>query len=265
MLGFELRSRPQLELTLQNTLTSLLGGIQIEVVGYTHLTGNCTLGHLVRFTDYDVPLDTYTYILTASHCTPDIAVVDTTAQVGQATLSLPVGKEAYDPPFLPDSPYIPCPSGHHCRYSDAAFYRVNDGVSLDFGKVAKTPLNSITIQTPAFQLAAGTTQALLGQTIYKTGRTTGRTQGTVTYTCVDRDTGFNNNTILCTWIGSYSSAGGDSGAPVYVANTNGTYTTVGIHWGALGSEHYFSARHLIEAELCYVISSCSSGFAIKYY
>lgn len=72
--------------------------------------------------------------------------------------------------------------------------------------------------------------AIEGQTVYKVGRTSGRTVGTVEYPCVLL-TKSNGSKFICQGLATYFSDEGDSGGPVFRL-TSGT-TAV-----ALGSTYY---------------------------
>lgn len=82
-----------------------------------------------------------------------------------------------------------------------------------------------------------TPELFVGKTVQKTGRTTGITSGTITGVCVRARQYSNNNptdrVMLCQAQATYSSGGGDSGAPVYMLKT-GTAdieVLIGLHWG----------------------------------
>lgn len=73
-----------------------------------------------------------------------------------------------------------------------------------------------------------------GMVVHKIGRTTGRTVGTVQQTCVHLTVYINQQdsgrTLLCQYVASYSSSGGDSGSPVVEVWPDGSLIARGIHW-----------------------------------
>lgn len=82
--------------------------------------------------------------------------------------------------------------------------------------------------------------AFAGQQVEKIGRTTGLTRGSVTQTCVHVNAAGTNITRLCQWLADYTSAAGDSGAPVVAVQTDTIRTLRGIHWGGGGTTRVFS-------------------------
>ena len=87
------------------------------------------------------------------------------------------------------------------------------------------------------QEASNTVAPLVGERLDKVGRTTGRSQGRVLFTCVDLSVAAPSNiTQLCQDIVLATVAGGDSGSPVFkVTNcpNRDDVTLYGILWGAL--------------------------------
>ncbi|KAF5036386.1 hypothetical protein DSECCO2_575600 [anaerobic digester metagenome] len=74
--------------------------------------------------------------------------------------------------------------------------------------------------------------AAIGDTVYKSGITTGRSYGSVT----EIRTSYDNplGTLYRQYVAGYNCDGGDSGAPVYVYVSGGV-KIVGIHWGGVGT------------------------------
>jgi hypothetical protein len=110
-------------------------------------------------------------------------------------------------------------------------------VSQGYGIVKKTNLNSIVItgNTGVSGIVYG---AVAGETVWKVGKTTGTTKGTVTSTCVNFQLQFPDPMILCGHSAWYGSGDGDSGAPVFIPydpqQPGSTPRTVGIHSSRAG-------------------------------
>lgn len=87
----------------------------------------------------------------------------------------------------------------------------------------------------------------------------------MTNVCVTLNVASSNITQLCQGIAGYSSAGGDSGSPVFrIVNSPATNDVrlAGIHWGSGGAFSMISQiqRSTAPAELG-AITTCASGFA----
>jgi hypothetical protein len=90
-----------------------------------------------------------------------------------------------------------------------------------------------------------------GLQVKKEGRTTGRTGGSITQTCVHRpQTSFD---ILCQHQADYERQDGDSGAPVFIPHWDGSVALIGIHWSDLPA---FSSLAGIEADLGVTLDVC---------
>jgi hypothetical protein len=85
-------------------------------------------------------------------------------------------------------------------------------------------------------------------TIYMSGVSSGTTTGTPLYTA-DVNSGYHNKVIKNQYLASYSSASGDSGAPIYEKWSTGENILVGIHMGRLGGNAVFSPVFGIRADL----------------
>lgn len=89
-------------------------------------------------------------------------------------------------------------------------------------------------------LSVSTTLPGAGTTINKIGQSTGATSGTIISTNVSV-IGGTGSTITNMTSANYTSAGGDSGGPVYTyISSTGTRPTAGIHMGASGSTRYYT-------------------------
>ncbi|RRA95550.1 S1 family peptidase [Paenimyroides viscosum] len=89
-------------------------------------------------------------------------------------------------------------------------------------------------------LSVSTTLPGVGTTVNKIGQSTGATSGKIISTNVSV-IGGTGSTITNMTSAGYTSAGGDSGGPVYTyISSTGTRPTAGIHMGASGSTRYYT-------------------------
>ena len=223
------------EVTLQEYVRPAYGGL---LIGST--TDACTLG----FNGYErdasgQPDFSKPVFMTASHCT---GIGDSW---GQPTVSSLIGIIIHDAPTFSGGD---CPVGA-CQYADVAVGRYEPGVSQGYGIVEKTNLNSIVI-TGNTGVSGTVYGAVAGETVWKVGKTTGTTKGTVTSTCVNFQLKFPDPMILCGHSAWYGSGDGDSGAPVFIpynpSQPNSTPRTVGIHSSRAGFlVRYYSPHNQI--------------------
>jgi hypothetical protein len=241
------------------------GGLQIQFFALpaSPLVSVCTLG----FNAIDGGVQSF---ITNSHCTNIQGGIDgVRTDYYQSTRGgvIPnpdnfVAFEVEDPAYtagLPD-----CPAGFRCRYSDASRAQYAAGQVFSIGRIAQAAqLNTqqlsddpgmLTIDavTPYRKITAEQALPIQGQTLNKTGRTSGWTQGVVVGTCV-------NTTVLGSDIGQLCQArvegysdSGDSGSPVYGHHTDGTLFLAGILWGGsvTGTPSWvFSPMQNIESEI----------------
>ena len=204
----------------------------------------CTIGFVASSRDHG------SVIVTNAHCSNALGSTDGTiygqpTNVNNAFESDWFGQEVYDPPLLNKYTWN-CFFG--CRNSDANFvstsingsgYSFGRGAAL--GKVARpngptTSINdtSTRINTSAPQLTiTGETRAwAVGSAVHKIGRTTGWTRGSLTYYCKKK------RGYYCQDGANYVFRVGDSGAPVFRLNTDGTIALIGIHHSRIGSLGY---------------------------
>ena len=154
--------------------------------------------------------------ITNSHCTSNKFALDSTV-VYQPSLGAQfrIGMEVADP-ALPR--LTGCPSGMSlCRWSDAAVIQLDEGISISTNTIAHTPLGgSVTmIEPPITTVGTGAFFYVVGDTMAKTGRTTGTSIGPVVMTCVDGATSPTGYWILCQDFVQADVDDGDSGAPVF--------------------------------------------------
>lgn len=228
-------SRPMmnpLQATVRDAFNPVPGGVQINFPGFL-----CTLGFNVKFPASDISDAATCYFVTNDHCTFNSGQNDSTPYFQPLSPRF-IGTEVFDPPFFTGAGCFP---GSVCRYSDAALARYEDpAIPCEFGAIARTPLNSIVLDNPArWKIVAKQLAPLVGQLVAKQGRTTGRTEGTVTQTCVDTGVSGTNIVRLCQ---AFVQAGGavivqpgDSGSPVFLRRVETSVASlVGILWGGNG-------------------------------
>ncbi len=233
------------------------GGYQIKGVGQ----GNCTLG-------FNVDRSGEAGFITNGHCTESDwdGGVDGTEfyQPDDSNSANLIGEETIDPPFSSD--YANCPAGKVCRYSDAAFVELASGVSRNLGKIAKTSLGSINVYHPAsYRIVAEDDSTTVGETVFKVGKSTGRTEATITGTCV-RYNGLGNRVLLCQDTASGNSSSGDSGSPVFrITNSPNTNDVelLGVHHSGGSSLIVFSSIGQIYYDLGSndTWNACDSSFS----
>lgn len=96
---------------------------------------------------------------------------------------------------------------------------------------------------------------MVGDTVEKIGRTTGKTAGEVDMTCgtwsvIDREDGL-EYVYLCTGAAFAGMQGGDSGSPVIWRNSQGQAFLVGLAFAGVdsGEQLFFNNWHWIDYEL----------------
>jgi hypothetical protein len=152
-----------------------------------------------------------------------------------------IGTEIGDPVFAsttqgcpPGRPCQTCPSGRVCRFSDALFAQ---GAQTERSEVARTTVEgtsgsgSLTIGTRV-PVSGRINSAEVGAVLRKTGRSTGTTVGSVTFTCQRADLQNLNKTLLCQDFVDAASQAGDSSSPVWFLTASGTALMTGILYGA---------------------------------
>ncbi len=210
---------------LRSRRRPLRGGLQINFGGFL-----CTLGFVaVR--------QNITGFVTNSHCTNTQGGVEGTVYHQQSASGTTnrIGQEIADPTYFTGGS---CPSGRRCRFSDSSFARVphpsGPSVTTARGTIARPPVGSFTWNGVDTFTITAEAAPVVGQSVTKVGRTTGRTSGTIQQTCANFNVGGSNITQLCQSRASFTSAGGDSGSPVFRITALPNVTLVGIHWGSGG-------------------------------
>lgn len=124
-----------------------------------------------------------------------------------------------------------CVNSQQSGTVDAAFVTLDNSTSDNV---------SNTLCGTSNMLSVSTTLPGAGTTVNKIGQSTGSTSGTIISTNVSVISG-TGSTITNMTSANYTSAGGDSGGPVYTfISSSGTRPTAGIHMGASGSTRYFT-------------------------
>ncbi len=216
---------------LRSDFSSAQGGIEIGLAGTNSV---CSHGYVARFNGN-------LGFITNSHCTSQRGSVTGTRYENPFSGGQ-IGVEAADPS------YQNCYGGSRsCRKSDAAFIDYDDEASWS-AEVARPQdwagpsSSSATLDIDHgtdLSVRGGKAQPVSGEMVDKVGRTTGWTWGYIQKTCIA--IGVNGGSVngkpivmRCQYDGSYSSAGGDSGSPVF--KWHGDEVTIyGVHWGSGGA------------------------------
>lgn len=234
-----------LELTDQFRPT--MGGVQIQFDVNSTTIGNCSLGLPV----WSYTRQTYGF-LTASHCTAGTqgAMLHTPLQQNGADLNEEdqIGMETLDLALFDTATNSLCPMGRQCRFSDTAFADYDEDTLGITGRITRPTITvcttsciSVARSTDDIRVVGGISGLVTGDLVDKVGRTSGWTRGAITNTCFDTnvvnvdaqgktvDTGM---TMLCQYLVSNTSRGGDSGGPVFqFSPKTGNGVFAGINWG----------------------------------
>lgn len=163
-----------------------------------------------------------------------------------------------------------CPAWMTCYNTDAAFFPMPAGLGSATKILKAKGLNteSIDLKTTGkkewTRLYNWGGNGVVGQKVYKTGRTTGTTSGFITNVCVNVNTAWNTR-INCTnrvaSVGARWSAGGDSGSAVvgplsggtdywdYTYNSSNAAQILGLHFAGDGTNGWYIPFTAIEDEL----------------
>lgn len=224
--------------TLSDAFNPVPGGVEINFSNFL-----CTLGFNIRFADEGA-----CFFMTNDHCTDAEGTVTGTVYF-QPFGGPQIGVEVADPPFFTGAP---CPVGRECRFSDAAAARYDDPADCEFASIARTLLNSTTINNaqPRWTIVSKQLAPTVGQRMGKVGRTTGWTVGDVVATCVDSNVAGTNNTMLCQSFVSAGVGSGDSGSPVFRFREDSSLAQLsGILWGSSGGSLFvYSPMENIEID-----------------
>lgn len=232
------QQRRRFNTSLNNKHRPILGGLEIQFYDATESsTFICTLGFIaIRATLSNPP-----GLVTNSHCSSTQGAVDDPQVYYQPSDDIVGGNviadEARDPALFTGNP---CPNNRRCRYSDANFAPFRECGFLDLcdtthskGHLARSQTSSSTWDGTLWHIVAKA-DPIVGTTITKLGRSTGRTTGEVEQMCVNLNVADTNITLLCQGDADYASAGGDSGGSI-TRSWDGNRALSGIHWGSGGA------------------------------
>jgi hypothetical protein len=222
---------------LQHVVRPIPSSVQINhLVG---LGGACSLGWNAYKRDINSPTgyDGHKYFVTNSHCTSEFGVLSSD-EFGQPDASSPIGTEFADPPMFTNAQNSSCPVGDQCRYSDAALVMYDDTVPWNHGRVPSVTASAPFTITGYRNIGGEASEydLIVGRVAEKTGRTSGRTTGTVTASCLrvrEFEQGqATDRVMLCQMQATgLNVLGGDSGSPVYLTDVPGGLHLTGIIWG----------------------------------
>jgi hypothetical protein len=214
---------PTFPTNVQGGWRPVTGGLQIETPGKY-----CTLGFAALWGG------TLGFV-SNSHCTQTQGGVESTP-AWQAVYPNLAGTEVNDPTYSSGGS---CPAGRICRASDSAFFQANTSVNA---LIAATPGPWNLSISSWLEVPGKVLYPSQGQVVYKTGRTTGTTSGTIQWACATVNSGGGAHTYFCNYIATSAAqngAGGDSGSPVYFLSGNNA-TLTGIVWGAGSNPWHFA-------------------------
>lgn len=147
-----------------------------------------------------------------------------------------------------------------CRRADATAVRIDDAVADETGYIVRTRFYSeyssapgslnVDPANPRFRIAGKGGFPFQGQPTNKIGASTGWTRGLVNQTCLDvKQPGRSWSWLRCQYSTYAGVADGDSGAPVFTVNGDGTVIVDGILWGSGSGQFWWSPFHGIEEDL----------------
>jgi len=228
---------PDVNQHLQDVPVPIVAGYRI----YAGAAGGCTLGPVVLHNGNPAAF-------TNSHCTAAMYAFDGSAM--RTSDEAIIGYESFDP-----SPTC----GGACRWSDAALFYLNGGVSYDHARIARTVNSSPTWgidgslsvdqSNPTYNVygVVNPGSVVVGMYVLKTGATSGTTSGFVQRTCND-SFGSDGFVRKCSIHASYYARGGDSGSPVFTwLYGTGGVVLVAIHWGSNALGEYALSSYFTTA------------------
>lgn len=267
--GAYLYTWPEQGETLNSYRRPLMGGLQLgfRKAGMDPNTYTfCTLGFSARLNGYRV-------VITNTHCSKSTWDRDDTsyfqAEPGDGRY---VGYELRDP----NGESCGFMSLNVCRNADASAVYVEVGVRDSLGYIAR-PVGPPAIGRSQYGTLAGSrvvdaanpvfpitgrASVTQGAPAHKVGASTGWTRGDVDRTCVDVKVKYRTYSVMrCQKFATYSSTGGDSGAPVFALQPDGTVLLLGIHWGETDDRAFaiFSSLAQVEADLGTLSITGTSG------
>jgi hypothetical protein len=220
--------------TLAGTRIYAPGGCTLSFSGYP-ASGAWNTGFTISYTQ--------PYFVTNSHCTGTYTGYDG-ATAGQPSPSYPIGFEIADPAPFTNAQNTECPVGRNCRWADAALFQYSSGVSVSYASVPN--VSGLTITGSRSITSHNMPWFIYGpMTVRKIGSESGESSGSLVTTCA-RIPVYNGSTyqgvdMLCQYQATYTSSGGDSGAPVLNPASETETILHGIHWGRQASPTYGSS------------------------
>ncbi len=237
----------------------MMGGMEVRY--FDGVDRYCTLGLFTESNGNPVGI-------TNSHCS-GLAFVSGGDGTVYKTGTYAFGSESDDRSY-----FYTCKVGFSCRGADANLISQGPYGSVTWHQheIAWRPnLNTVqAVDDPFYTnvdpLAPRTIAAVnypsQGETVYKSGASTGRTSGSVVQTCITiiKDL---NNLLECQNRANYFRHKGDSGAPVYASAAAGlpNVNLKGLHWGAdlLGGA-IFSSMQMIDQDFGSSLTSLPWGW-----
>lgn len=188
----------------------LQGGLEID-----NGDGACSLGFVSKRT---VSSTTQLGLITASHCSDTLWTLDN-SEFEQPSGGSVVADETYDLDYFWTADVPSCPTSRKCRWSDAQFSVIRNGVSYDRGFIANADVGDDDIDSgqPQWRVSRED-EGSQNDTVRKVGQVTGTSVGQISKTCVDadfQDSGIGLVTVLCQNKVDADHLDGDSGAPVF--------------------------------------------------
>lgn len=250
-----------LQSNVKDKFTPVKAGTQIiwsDLLGYKA----CTAGFIAE-------INNQTGLFTNAHCTllKGVAFDGTIIRQGRVTNNTIIGDSALESSYANSN----CSTGGHCYNSDAAFIPIPQGVNVETTIVKTRRLNSspIDLNLKTGRKSAWTRLHIwenerfsVGDSVYKTGRTSGTTSGTIVGVCVTLVVDFATINCSSKVVGDAAvfSLQGDSGSAVLGSIMGGkdfgkyTYRRslnariLGLHFGSDGTYAYFSPINSIIQE-----------------
>ena len=253
----EVKERDHPVTTLNDSVPAVAGGYLIQwLTSSGALGGACSLGFNAWRNDPQFGWEQV--FVTASHCSNAKFAVDGVNyyQWRTSRTSQIIGYEIVDPPPYSD---VICPSSP-CRWSDA-LVALWTSSRWDFGHIARTTglgNGSVTVDPvqPTFSILSEISYGNVGDLVYRVGRSSGWTSGTITNNCVNAyETG--NVLVYCQEEAAFNALGGDSGGPVFSPTVYPGWVDLrGIVWGG----RTFSDMYGIERDLGQMdVVNCSTS------
>jgi hypothetical protein len=218
--------------SLTSVSTPVVGGVMVQARNFPQggSKPHCTAG----FNAWLLPDTVQLYIVTNDHCTWQMGGTtgDTLWQShydpagASRAIAIEVASAQYR--TLPDSL---CPTGHQCRYSDAALFRYFNSAQGLLGDIARplwyskaTRPYTLVRDTAEFHIDGDLPRnrlTVVGEWMSKVGVTTGWSSGKVDDTCILVAESFNKSAV-CQFtvedvmgVGATFAQGGDSGSPAF--------------------------------------------------